>query len=102
MNGTEQNPPIERVIKLGCVPRLVSFLPQAGNPKLQFEAAWALTNIASGNSDQTMVLLQFVRPIPYLLLISLSLSLYVSYKQFDVGSGTRICEAHVIDGFTNP
>jgi len=64
MNGTEQNPPIERVIKLGCVPRLVSFLPQAGNPKLQFEAAWALTNIASGNSDQTMVLLQFVRPIP--------------------------------------
>jgi hypothetical protein len=56
----EQNPPIERVIKLGCVPRLVSFLPNNANPKLQFEAAWALTNIASGNSDQTMVLLQFV------------------------------------------
>ena len=49
----EKTPPIQPVIEIGMVPYLVQFIQQDAMPDLQFEAAWALTNIASGNADQT-------------------------------------------------
>jgi importin subunit alpha-1 len=46
------------VIQTGTVPYFVQFLARDDLPQLQFEAAWALTNIASGNHDETLYVLQ--------------------------------------------
>ncbi|KAL4656935.1 importin subunit alpha-4-like [Arapaima gigas] len=49
--SSDRNPPIDDLIKSGILPILV-------NPSLQFEAAWALTNIASGTSAQTQAVVK--------------------------------------------
>jgi len=51
--SSDKNPPIDQIIEANMLPILVECLTRDDQPSLQFEAAWALTNIASGSSPQT-------------------------------------------------
>ncbi|XP_066542465.1 importin subunit alpha-4-like isoform X2 [Hoplias malabaricus] len=56
--SSDRNPPIDDLVRSGILPVLVQCLDRDDHPSLQFEAAWALTNIASGTSAQTQAVVQ--------------------------------------------
>ncbi|VVB00893.1 unnamed protein product [Arabis nemorensis] len=61
------------VIQFGVLPRVVTFLSRDDFPELQFMAAWVLTNIASGTSEETKAIVKSgVVPIFIKLLSSAS------------------------------
>jgi len=70
MLSRERNPPIDDVIKANLVHNLVSYLGLSEHPMLQFEAAWALTNIASGTSLQTRHVVESGAVGPFVKLLS--------------------------------
>jgi importin subunit alpha-6/7 len=52
----EVSPPIDEVIDFGLIPNFVNFLSHK-NPKIQFEAAWCLTNVSSGTAEHTKLVM---------------------------------------------
>ena len=53
--SVETNPPVQECIDVGAVPHFVKLLQFDDNTAIQFEAAWALTNIASTDRTQVVV-----------------------------------------------
>lgn len=51
--SVERRPPIDEVLAAGALPRLIELLAFTSSVQIQFEAAWAVTNIASGTSEHT-------------------------------------------------
>ena len=64
--SSDKNPPIDKIIDAGILPLLIYALQQDEYPKFQLEAAWAITNIASGTSEQTIKVYQS-GAVPYLI-----------------------------------
>jgi len=58
MLSLEHDPPIQQVIDAGVVPFLIDWVQHFDHPQLQFEAGWALTNIASGTHQHCQVIVE--------------------------------------------
>jgi importin subunit alpha-1 len=59
MLSIERDPPIDAVLGMHVLPRLVSFLQcWETQPQLALEAAWAITNVASGTSEHTRAVVE--------------------------------------------
>lgn len=56
--SVESNPPIDEIIATNIVPLFVHYMSLDAFPRLQFEAAWALTNIASGTAAHTHLVIE--------------------------------------------
>lgn len=52
----ENNPPFREAIDNGLVPKFLELCGRVDLPKLQYEAAWCLTNLASSESEYTLLL----------------------------------------------
>lgn len=55
ISSKEPQPPFDDLIATGLVPRFVALLDRHDNPTIQFEVEWVLTNICSGTTEQTAV-----------------------------------------------
>ena len=92
------NPPIDEVINAGTTPHLVMLL-QHPMSKLQFESAWCLTNIASGNKEQCQAVVSH-NAVPSLVTLigseSVEVSLQVVWCLTNIAAGnTEQCQALV-------
>ena len=55
MLSVEKNPPVREVLDCGALPFFVQLLTKQDSSEIQFEAAWALTNVASTEYTSAVV-----------------------------------------------
>lgn len=67
--SVERNPPYARVVASGVVPFFVKFLDMHDFPQLQFEAAWALTNVAADTHGSTKIVMDAGAVAPLIRLV---------------------------------
>lgn len=63
--SVERHPPVQQVLQSGVLPSLVELLKRSDASDIQFEAAWALTNIAS--TEHTKVRSRLPQIVTYIL-----------------------------------
>jgi len=66
----EEESPIQEVIDANLVPRLIQLLEFKDMPQIQYEAAWCLTNIATGTTEQTQCLTEKGAIARFIMLIN--------------------------------
>jgi len=54
----ENDPPLQEVIDSGAVPELIELLEESDRHEVQFECCWALTNLVSGTTKHTNLVLE--------------------------------------------
>ena len=64
--ATSNNPPFQQTVDKKLIPTLLQFSQNYDSPKLQFEAIWCLTNLASSESRFVMPLVEN-KAIPYMI-----------------------------------
>lgn len=64
--AVRSDPPIGHVISSGAVPHLVRLLERTDSDQIMFEACWAVSNIASGTSADTMYVIE-LNAVPRIL-----------------------------------
>lgn len=71
MLANARNPPIQQVVDFGLVPALLVWMQRTDLPKLQYQACWAVINIAAGSHDHVIALIsKGIIPVTYTLLKS--------------------------------
>jgi len=53
----EEGPTVQPIIDANLVPRMIEFMQREDEPQLQIEAAWVLTNVSSGTTAQTQIVI---------------------------------------------
>jgi hypothetical protein len=46
-------PPVREILDLGIVPHIIVFLQDSNNPLMQFSAAWCITELTAGSTENT-------------------------------------------------